>query len=336
MNNIIFTICSNNYLAQAKTLGDSVKKHNPDYEFKIFLCDKKNDKIDYSFLKSYEIIEANQIGIEKFDEMISNYNIVEFNTSIKPFAFEYLFKAYTNSKYIMYFDPDTYVFSNLKVIEEELGDSSILLTPHIYTPIEFDGKTPTENTFTQNGIYNLGFLALKRSENTNKLLNWWMKRLEINCYNRPEEGIFVDQLPMNFAPIFFENVKISKNLGINMAPWNLHERNLTIKDNTFYVNDNFPLTLYHFSNYNPNNPDLLSEYYTRVSFENNFNPTLKQVYDNYRKTILNNNYNNLSKIECFYFKSGYTQKRKNKSKIKIIAEYLKKYPLFLFRKDFWL
>lgn len=331
MTKIIFTICSNNYLAQAKTLGDSILKQNPDYNFIIFLCDKKNSKIDYSFLKPHQIIEVYEIGIKNFNEMVSKYNIIELNTSIKPFAFYYLFKTYKDAEYVMYFDPDTYVFNKLKAVEEELKDNSILLTPHIYTPIEFDGETPTENTFTQNGIYNLGFLALRKNEEIYKLIDWWMRRLEINCYNNPKEGIFVDQLPMNFAPIFFKNVKISENWGLNMAPWNLHERTLTMKDDKYYVNDKFPLIFYHFSNYNPNNPDLLSTHYTRVTFENN--NILKKAYDTYKKEIISNNYNNLFKIECFYKSS---QKNRNKSKIKIIIKYVKKYPLFLFRKDFWI
>jgi len=331
---IIFTICSNNYLAQAKALGDSILKYNSDYKFIICLCDKKNSKIDYSFFAPHTIIEAHDIGINKFKQMCNQYNIIELNTSIKPFVFDYLFRTYKDAEYVMYFDPDTYVYEKLTAIEDELKNSSILLTPHIYTPIEFDGESPTENTFTQHGMYNLGFLALKRSEDAGILLDWWMKRLEVNCFSRSHEGIFVDQLPMNFAPIFFKNVKISENWGLNMAPWNLHERTLTIKDEKYFVNGKQPLTFYHFSNCDPNNSGLLSTYYTRVTFEEN--AVLKKAYDEYKNEVLDNNYNILSDITCVY--AG--EKKKSKPKtgngtIKKVIKYLKKYPLFLFRKDFW-
>lgn len=335
MSKIIFTICSNNYLAQAKALGDSILKHNPDYKFIIALCDKKSQAVDYSFLAPHEIIEAHGLGIKKFKQMYSQYSIIELNTSIKPFVFDYLFKNYKEAEYVMYFDPDTYVFNKLNSIEDELNNDSILLTPHIYTPIEFDGETPTENTFTQHGIYNLGFLALKRSEEADKLINWWMRRMEVNCYIRPNEGIFVDQLPMNFAPIFFDKVKIAENWGLNMAPWNLHERVLTEKDNKYFVNDKFPLIFYHFSNYNPNQPNLLATHYNRVIFDDN--KILKQAYEVYRNEILNNNYNEMSQIQCFYSKhKPKPRKDANYSTLRKIIRYLKKYPLFLFRKDFWI
>lgn len=331
---IIFTICSNNYLAQAKALGDSVLEHNPKYKFVICLCDKKSSKVDYSVYHSFEIIETHNLGIEKFDQMVSQYDIIELNTSIKPFSFDYLFKRYKDAELVMYFDPDTYVFDKLTSIEEELKDNSILLTPHIYTPIEFDGKNPTENTFTKYGIYNLGFIALKRSENAQQLIDWWKRRLEVNCYISPNDGIFVDQLPMNFTPIFFNNVKVSGNWGLNMAPWNLHERNLTFKDKKYYVNNKYPLVFYHFSNCDPNNSDLLATYYTRLTFEGH--EVLKNAYDDYKRKIINNNYNKLSKVNCFYLKQKSMFNKKNDLvTFKKIIEYLKKYPFFVFRKNFW-
>ncbi len=335
MTKIVFTICSNNYLAQAKALGDSVIKNNPDYQFVICLCDKKAKEIDYSFFNPHKVIEAHELGIKKFEQMSIQYNIIELNTSIKPFAFSYLFKTF-NAEYVMYFDPDTYVFDRLTSIEDELIDSSILLTPHIYTPIEFDGKEPTENAFTQHGIYNLGFLALKKSSDSDDLLEWWERRLEMNCYHKAELGIFVDQLPMNFSPIFFNNVKISKNWGLNMAPWNLHERTLSLKEDKYIVNNKHPLILYHFSNCYINEPEVLSTYYTRVTFDNN--PVLKKLYDEYKDIVYKNNYNQLSKIECVYSKKTETKINNNKPKSGTLWEvikYIKKYPLFFLRKDFW-
>ncbi|HNW25155.1 MAG TPA: hypothetical protein PKI94_00010 [Candidatus Gastranaerophilaceae bacterium] len=332
---IIFTICSNNYLAKAKALGDSLLRHNSDYKFIICLCDIKHPDIDYSFFEPYRVIEAHNLEIEKFEQMCNKYNIIELNTSIKPFVFDYLFKNYKDVEYIMYFDPDTYVFDNLATIEKELMESSILLTPHIYKPIEFDGKTPVENDFTQHGTYNLGFLALKRSEDVYEILDWWKRRLEVNCYIKPTKGIFVDQLPMNFAPIFFNRVKVSENWGLNVAPWNLHERTLTLKGDKYFINDKYHLIFYHFSDYNFNKADVLSENYTRVSFEDN--DVLKRLYEGYKKEILNNKFSELSKIKCVYANDKLRSSSNNiRTIILKIFKYIKKDPLFFLRKTFWL
>ncbi len=67
---IAFTLCSNNYLAQAKTLGDSLLKYNPDYKFFIGLVDRLSDQINYSKDIGHEIITAEDIGIPDFDELL--------------------------------------------------------------------------------------------------------------------------------------------------------------------------------------------------------------------------------------------------------------------------
>ena len=63
---ISFTLCSNNYLAQAKTLGDSFKKHHPDFEFIIGLVDDFSDQIDYTAFQDFTIIKAEDINIPDF------------------------------------------------------------------------------------------------------------------------------------------------------------------------------------------------------------------------------------------------------------------------------
>ena len=299
---IVFTICSNNYLAQAKTLGDTLFEHNSEYLFLIGLCDKEDVKIDYSFFSPYKIIKVDDIGIRNFEGMSEVYNIVELNTAVKPFFFDYLFRKYNNVESILYLDPDIAVFNSLKFIEDEFNNGSILLTPHIYTPIEFDGKFPTENIFTNYGIYNLGFIGLKRDGEVSELLSWWKRRLEINCYEKVSEGIFVDQLPINFAPIFFNNVVILKNFGLNVAPWNLHERVLGKNKDLYFINNKYPLIFYHFSNYNPLIPDILANHYNRISFKDNIE--LKNLYDDYREKLLKNRFLFYNKIDCYYNKNG--------------------------------
>ena len=85
---IAFTICSNNYLAQAKILGDSLLDKNPDYKFVIGLCDEPSESIDYAFFENIEIIPVAKINIYCFAEIVKKYQIVELNTSIKPSFFK--------------------------------------------------------------------------------------------------------------------------------------------------------------------------------------------------------------------------------------------------------
>jgi len=64
---IVFTLCSINYLAQAKTLGDSVLRHNPGSRFIIGLIDKNHTGLDLSFLGNLELLEVEKVGIHVDD-----------------------------------------------------------------------------------------------------------------------------------------------------------------------------------------------------------------------------------------------------------------------------
>ena len=99
MQKIVLTICSINYLAQAKTLGDSLKKHNPAYRYFIGLVDRLDQSdIQKDQLPPYELIELHTIGIEDLDELCEKYNITELNTAVKPFFLDHIYNTYPEAE----------------------------------------------------------------------------------------------------------------------------------------------------------------------------------------------------------------------------------------------
>src|SRR5688572_17836365 len=87
---IAFTVCSNNFLAQAKTLSDSLLHHNPGIKLFIFLADELHASVDYGFFTPAEIIVVNEKIVPEFKELVEKYSIIELNSDLKPFLFEYL------------------------------------------------------------------------------------------------------------------------------------------------------------------------------------------------------------------------------------------------------
>lgn len=331
---IAFTICSNNYLAQAKILGDSLLQKDSNYKFVIGLCDELSEEIDYTFFKNIEIIPVAKINIYCFEEIIKKYHIVELNTSIKPSFFKYFIEKYDDLESLIYFDPDIQIFNDLSPIEEFLKVSDILLTPHILKPIPIDNLEPAENTFLNFGIYNLGFIALNpKSKNSKKLLDWWEERTLKIGFDRVCDGLFVDQLWINLVPLFFDKVKIVRELGFNVAPWNLHERN-NIKsiEQGYLMGDNSKLIFYHFSSYNYETPNILSKYYNRydnILLSND----IHKLYTQYHEKLIINKIDKFSKIKCFYLKEEIVKIEKRKNILTILKNNLLPPIIFrLFRK----
>jgi lipopolysaccharide biosynthesis glycosyltransferase len=316
---IAFTLCSINYLAQAKSLGVSLKATNPTVKFIIGLVDKNTTNVDLSFLEEFTVLEVADINLEELDEMANRYSIVEFLTSVKPFYFEYLFRHFPTAEKVIYFDPDIVVFSGLDELEDNLNNYEIILTPHFTSPIN-DNLIPTEKHIYNTGVYNLGFLALSRGENSKALIAWWESRLRKECILDLTAGYFVDQLWMNLAPSFFNKVLVEKNPGYNVAHWNLHERTIAQKEGKYLVN-NTPLIFYHFSHYHPEHPGEIAAYHNRFSFDTR--PDIKPLFDVYSANLKRNKYFALKQVPCYYLRS----EKKKKFKRSIAAFLRKNVPL---------
>lgn len=296
---IVFTLCSNNYLAQAKSLGDSLVKFNADYQFIIGLVDEFNEEIDYSFFQPFTIISVADIKIPDFDSLWKRYTIVEFNTCVKASYFKHIFNFYPEAETICYLDPDILVYHSLEILEKAFVENDVLLTPHILSLIEIDGKQPSENIFLNYGLYNLGFLGLNRNCLANGFLDWWENRILAVGFQDTLNGLFVDQLWINFVPLFYNRVKIFRDSGLNVAPWNLHERTIKAeRGNEFLMMDGSPLYFYHFSSYRFGEPEKMSKYYDRYNFQTN--SELRAIYDDYHDRLIKNKIETLSLIPCAY------------------------------------
>ncbi len=283
---LVFTICSINYLAQALTLGHSLEKTNPGVAFRIYLVDSLFGRENIKEKIPFTLIEIQDVPIFDFDEMCLRYNQIELNTSVKPFIFDYILKSEPLINQILYLDPDIMVFHPLDDLFLKLGKYNIILTPHILTPSNACPHVPSERSFLGTGIFNLGFICLRRSNTVECFLAWWKDRMVDQGYCKEEEQLFFDQKWINYVPAFFDGVHIEKGRGYNMASWNLHERIIREIDSKYVVNDIEPLVFYHFSGYSISTPEKISRH-TTFTFE--LRPDLKNIVSNYHHNLLTNN-----------------------------------------------
>lgn len=292
--NCAFTICAKNYLAQALTLRESFLKHNPSLNFFIFLADKIDGVEDVD-----GIVALDKSWIPDWVNMAFKYDVIEFNTSIKPFCFGKLFKE--GYEKVIYLDPDIYVTRPLDYIYECLNNKSVVLTPH-YCDIEehFDGAV-SEETFNKVGIYNLGFCALKNDKVGQEIAKWWQNRLQYKCYSQSSEGLFVDQKWMDYIPGFFPDATcVSSHHGMNVAIWNLHERELFIDEKQGYMirrkktGDEFPLLFFHFSGFDPFETTVINRRHPQ--FNVTTYPSFKPIIEEYRERVYANGYDRFSKM----------------------------------------
>lgn len=275
----VFTIASKNYLSYARVLMDSIKTFHRDLvDEYLLLADEVAGEFDAE-KEDFNVIEARELGIPDFEKMAFKYDIIEFNTAVKPFFIKHLFdKGYRK---VIYFDPDIMLFNKLDLLFDLLDSYSIVLTPHMTEPLPpEDTQKPSEQQLLVGGTYNLGFIALSWSEETERFCKWWCRKCSQACFSELESGLFVDQKWINLVPGFFESVYIMRHRGFNMAYWNLHERKLEGN----LINGKDPLIFFHFSGVSVGDLNGISRHQNRFTLE--MRQDLREMFDLYRDRLV--------------------------------------------------
>lgn len=252
----IFTICSNNYVQMARILLTTAKRFHPEATVYLCLADAIVPEPDF-YPADCTVVAADALGIPDFPAFVFRYDVLELNTAVKPFMFQHLLAAGHDT--VLYFDADIEVFSRLDQILTPLQDgASFVVTPHLCAPSE-GGAFPDDVDIMRAGIYNLGFLGVRAADETDAILAWWARRLQYQCVNDMDAGVFVDQKFMDLLPGFAEHVHILRDPTVNIAYWNLTQRTLAFEDGRWTV-DGRPLGFFHFSGFNPERMHRLSKY----------------------------------------------------------------------------
>ena len=282
------TIVSKNYIAFARVLARSFFEHHPQGRFFVLLVDRNDGYIDAES-EDFELLEIEELeNVPDLRAFIFKYTLLECNTAIKPYLLEHLFERHQLEN-LVYFDPDILITGSLDQLAALLEQHHVVLTPHLDAPID-DDAWPSELAILQSGAYNLGFIALKSSETTRRLLPWWQERLHDQCLVRIEKGLFVDQKWIDLVPGIFggqaggaQAVYILIHPGYNVAYWNLHGRTVTVGADGPRANGE-ALVFFHFSGVEPESLEQVSKHQNRFTL--NSIGDAAQLYHRYSDLVV--------------------------------------------------
>ena len=258
-----FTSITANYLPKARVLAKSVKRHNPEAIFHLVLSDKAPEgfKLDSEPFDSLILIE--DLGVPDLDSWIFKHSVVELCTAVKGPAFVRIFEV-TDADKVVYFDPDMVILHNLEELSNIFERASVVLTPHQVVPdVTDDAIIDNEICSLKHGVYNIGFLAVKRSEEGLRFIHWWRDRLLKYCYDDIPNGLFTDQKWVDLAPAFFEDICILRDKTYNVATWNLTHRDVRSNDDGVLTIEGSPVKFFHFSGFDSGAQKVMLKKYAR-------------------------------------------------------------------------
>lgn len=268
MTRTVFTICSANYLATAKVLMDTLRRHEPDTRRVLVLAERSPTPAQITGMQELlacEVLPAADLGIPTLDRMAFQYDITEFNTALKPYVFQHLFAQGDTA--VLYLDPDISVYQPLTALWTVLETEDAVVTPHITAPLPDDGLAPSTENMLRCGQYNFGFVGLAQREPAQAFLVWWAERLAEHCVFHHQHFYFVDQFYGALLSSVVPRTRVWPHQGYNYAYWNASQRSLSRSADGQWDTPDGPLVFFHFSGFVQDDPAALSRHQNRVRAE---------------------------------------------------------------------
>lgn len=226
-------------------LAKTARMHHPHATIALCILEKILPRPALECKLFDDVFLAADLGYENFDAYIFRHNLTEACTAIKAKLLSFLFERHPNEELVVFLDPDIWIFSPLNEIFLN-STFDVAVTPH-HLEDETTLEATKDNVFRtlQCGVFNLGFLAIRRSEVAFDFLKWWDRKLRMFCYVDFSRGLFIDQKWIDLAISFFD-LHILRHPGYNVANWNISKRILSYSGPELLVNRE-PLRFIHFS-----------------------------------------------------------------------------------------
>jgi hypothetical protein len=198
-------------------------------------------------LKKLNLPKTTVISLPEFEDeellkVKKDRTPVEYCWTCTPSVIKFCIENYSLDS-CTYLDADLYFWSDPRILIEEMGNKSVLITPHRYTP-KYDQTK-------RSGKYCVQFMTFKNDECGMHVLNWWRNACLDWCYARVEDGKFGDQKYLDDWLERFNCVHELRHLGGGVAPWNVQQYSFIYKEGKLIGTElasgvNFELIFYHF------------------------------------------------------------------------------------------
>lgn len=271
------TLFDYNYFPLGLALYRSLVKQYINDDFRLYvLC---MDKHTYNILNKMHLKNIVLIRLDEFEnnqlKAVKKIRTKgEYCWTCTSSLMSYIFNRYKSIGHLAYLDADLFFFSHPKAIFNEFIGASILITPHRFSwSKRFYAK--------EAGKYNVSLVLIRNDEEGRKCLSEWRDDCLAWCYSRYEDGKYGDQLYLNKWPKKFKHVRVLKNIGAGLAPWNVDRYKLIKIKHYIYV-ENKPLIFYHFHQFriNVDNKIILTKDYILPPLAREF------IYQPYKKEVL--------------------------------------------------
>ena len=239
------TLFDSCYLSRGLAMYNSLVGQEADFHLYIFAFDDACDAL----LRRLNLSHATIISLDEFETP----ELLAIKESRTPGEYCWTCTSFTiwhcihtfSLDHCTYLDADLLFFADPKVLTDEIGGGSVLITAHRYSP-QYDQSGDS-------GIYCVQFVTFRNTDQGLAVLRWWMNACLEWCYNRFEDGKFGDQKYLDDWTERFEGVHVLEHRGGGIAPWNAVDYSCVNANGQVFVQNagtgEIPLVFYHFHDF---------------------------------------------------------------------------------------
>jgi hypothetical protein len=249
------------YLPRARVAAESWRLHHPESPFYVLLVDGDDWPAQD---EPFEIVRAAELPLSPEELAVQQgiYDAYELSCALRPRLIRLLLEH--DAAAVVFADSDTCFYAPVDDLASAAVETGLVLLPtstgHV-TERRYFPAGQIEYRQWMNGLFNCGLLAVgQRGLN---FVEWWAGWLARDCLREPAAGMWVDQLWLDWAPVYFEH-RILRDNSLNVAFWNLDEREPHELAGRPAVGG-APLRHFHFAGFDPHRPELLSTYYAELA-----------------------------------------------------------------------
>lgn len=291
INRALATVATGAQMPAARVLCKSFLRQHPDAVAFVLLL----DHVPGGVLPASEVFEpilAAQLALPAYPTFMYQYPAVAAARAVQPYLIRHLFDRGVQK--LVYLDVQTWVQGPLTDMWSALDAAPLVLTP-ILLRSQTDDHIVGMESMAQQGVYDLGCLALRPGTDTDWFLDWWQDCVSASSINQ-DSGLLAHGW-INLAPAYLPGTHILRVPTYGVATWNLHERMLGYKAGQYFA-ERGTLTTFSFAGVEPRDPDILSTATARHMLQ--FSATFATLCADYHAALVAEGYADMA-APSYYF-----------------------------------
>jgi hypothetical protein len=233
------TLFDSNYLLKGLAMIRSLERNCQGAKIHVLCMDDQTkyilERLDMPFVNCITLTEVEN---EDLLRVKADRGVAEYCWTLSSCFTWYVMQNHREIDFLTYVDADLLFYSDVQPLFEEIGDASIAIIEHRFTPRLKQREV--------NGRFCVEWVSFRRDEQGLSCLARWSEQCIDWCYYRLEDGKMGDQKYLDEWPDRYSSCHILLHPGAGIAPWNYAQYRFGEDEASSIKVENSPLIFYHF------------------------------------------------------------------------------------------